>query len=88
MYSDLHYVGNINPTRYTIASVNSKTWESSYDASIFNKNWIVWYKQSGKHFEIVLDQDAYHKKILMNLGIGIIFAILGFIIWRISFKIK
>lgn len=86
LYSDLHYIDNIHPTRYTSASVNSKSWESLGEASVFNKDWIVWYKQSGRHFEIVLDKDEYLKKLLINLGIGIVIAILAFILWKYSLK--
>lgn len=88
LYSDLHYIDNIHPTRYTSASVNSKSWESLGEASVFNKNWIVWYKQSGKHYEIVLDKDTYLKKLLINFGIGIFIAILAFLLWRYSLKNK
>jgi hypothetical protein len=86
LYSDLHYIENIHPTRYTSASVNSKFWER--EASVFNKNWIVWYKQRGRHYEIVLDKDEYLKKLLINLGIGIAIAISAFFLWRYSLKNK
>lgn len=88
LYSDLHYIDNVQPTRYTSASVNSKSWESIGEASVFNNNWIVWYKQSGKHYEIVLDKDTYLKKLLINFGIGIVIAILAFLLWRYSLKNK
>lgn len=88
LYSDLHYIGNVEPTRYTSASVNSKSWESLGEASVFNKNWIVWYKQSGKHYEIVLDKDDYQEKLLINIGIGIAIAIMAFLIWIYSLKNK
>ncbi|WP_420287286.1 hypothetical protein VT569_05120 [Flavobacterium psychrophilum] len=86
LYSDLHYIDNIHPTKYTSASVNSKSWENLGEAYVFNKNWIVWYKQSGKHYEIVLDKDEYLKKLLVNLGIGIVTAILAFLLWKYSLK--
>jgi hypothetical protein len=86
LYSDLHYIDNVHPTRYTSASVNSKSWEILGEAAVFNTDWIVWYKQSGRHFEIVLDKDEYLKKLLINLGIGIVIAILAFILWKYSLK--
>lgn len=88
LYSDLHYIGNVEPTRYTSASVNSKSWESFGEASVFNKNWIVWYKQSGKHYEIVLDKDDYQQKLLINIGIGLAIAISIFLVWLYSLKNK
>lgn len=84
--SDLHYIDNIHPTKYTSASVNSKSWESLGEAYVFNKDWIVWYKTSGKHYEIVLDKDEYLKKLIINLGIGIVTAILAFLLWKYSLK--
>jgi preprotein translocase subunit YajC len=86
LYSDLHYIDNIHPTKYTSASVNSKSWESIGESYVFNKNWIVWYNENGSHFEIVLDKDKYLKKLLINLGTGIVIAILAFILWKYSLK--
>jgi len=88
LYSDLHYIDNVHPTRYTSASVNSKSWDSFGEASVFNKNWIVWYKQSGKHYEIVLNKDDYNQKLLINIGIGIVIAVLAFLLWLFAMKNK
>lgn len=88
LYSDLHYIDNVQPTRYTSASVNSKSWESIGEASVYNNNWIVWYKQSGKHYEIMFDKDKYQKQLFINLGIGLVIAIITFLIWMYSLRNK
>jgi len=86
--SDLHYVGNVHPTRSTSVTFRSKTWNSASEFSISNENWIVWYKESGNHYEIVLDKDDYYRKLLINLGICIAIAILTFLLWIYSLKNK
>lgn len=88
LYSDLHYIDNVHPTRYSSASANAKWWESLGELAVFNTDWIVWYKKSGKHYEIVLDKDDYIQKLLFNLGIGVVIAILAFILWLYSLKNK
>lgn len=85
--SDLHKIANIYPTEYSNASVNSISWETVGEASVYTKNWIVWYKEKGKHYEIVLNKDNYQKKLLENGAVGIGIAILIFLFWLLIGKI-
>ncbi|MDX1828891.1 MAG: DUF4339 domain-containing protein [Lutibacter sp.] len=88
--SEFHSVNNVEPSKYSSESVFAKSWESMGEASVFNKKWIVWYKSKGKHYEIVLNEEKYKKRLIINLSIALGITLLIFLIWKISkrFEIK
>ena len=88
LYTDLHHIANIEPTQYSSASENTKAWETLFEASVFNKNWIVWYRNKGRHFEIVFNKESYYKILGRNIAIGIGIALLAFLIWIYSKRIE
>jgi hypothetical protein len=79
--TDFYTISNVEPTKYSDGTVNSKTWESMGEASVFNKNWIVWYKRSGKHYEIIELKNVFNKLWLKYSVIsGLIATLLYFLI--------
>lgn len=79
--TDFYSISNIEPTIFTNGSVNEKTWKSSNDGFIFDSKWIVWYKNVGKHLEIVENQNQF-KKCWLTYSIitGIITSIIFFLL--------
>jgi len=79
--TDFYTISNVEPTKYSDGTVNLKTWESMGEASVFNINWIVWYKISGKHFEIVELKNVFNKLWLKySLISGLIATLIFFLI--------
>lgn len=79
--TDFYYISNIEPTKYTDGSVFAKSWKSSGEASVFNSDWIVWYRRDGKHFEIVERQKQFNKSWLTySLISGLIATFIFFLV--------
>lgn len=57
--SDYYKMSNVEPTKYSEGSVDAKSWTNS--GSVYNVDWIVWYKINGKHLEIVEDNEKFNK---------------------------
>lgn len=85
--SDYHYVANVYPTKYSALS-KSKSWKGVGETYVYNENWIVWYKASGKHYEIVLDKDRYYEKLGKNILIGLGISLLLFLVWKNSYRFQ
>jgi GYF domain 2 len=82
--TDFYYISNIEPTKYTDGSVNTKSWKSEKGSSVFNSNWIVWYERNGKHLEIVERKDLFNE---IWLKYSLINALIATIIF-FSFKFR
>lgn len=80
--TDFYYINNIQPTKYTEGSVFAKSWKGSGQASVFNSDWIVWYRRDGKHFEIVERERQFNKSWLKYSLIGGIIVTLIFLLIR------
>src|SRR5579863_3731281 len=57
-----YYIDNIIPTKYIPGSNFSKSWFSNGNAYVYNREWIVWYTFTGKHFEIVENKTVFYRK--------------------------
>lgn len=78
--TDYYSILNVVPSKFTDASVNAISWASSQEASVFNKNWIVWYKKNGKHFEIIENKNIYYKNLVIY---SLISGLLVFLIYLV-----
>lgn len=77
-----YYIGNIEPTKYSSTSTNSKSWKSLGNGAVFNNQWIVWYTYSGRHYEIIEEYSIFNKRWLIYSLIGSILAALLYILIR------
>ncbi|MCH8491604.1 MAG: hypothetical protein LAT81_16995, partial [Oceanicaulis sp.] len=70
--NDYFYMENTSPRQYSSSGIFSSEWESSGDhgANINNKNWAVYYKTYGKHYELTENKSATQKDLLTKMGIG------------------
>jgi hypothetical protein len=85
--TDFYYISNVEPTKYSDGSVFAKSWRSSGEASVFNSDWIVWYKRNGKHYEIVERQKQFNKSWLTYSLISGLIAILIYFLLKYRKKI-
>ena len=83
--SDFHSIENIHPTKNTEGISIFKGWQTG--GSVFNANWIVWYRQDGKHYEIVENKELFDTKWLKYSLISGLIAILMYLLIRYRKKI-
>lgn len=74
-------------TKYYYIS-ESEAWKGLGEGNVFNRNWIVWYKTNGKHFDIVRDKEKYNIALITNILIGVGLSILIFLIWKYGNRIS
>jgi hypothetical protein len=86
--TEFYYISNVAPTKYSDGSVFAKSWSSSGEASVFNSDWIVWYKRDGKHYEIVERQKQFNKYWLIYSAIYAVTIMLIYLFLKYRSKIS
>jgi len=56
------------------------------DASVFNDDWIVWYKINGKHYEVVMNESNFRKIQVKYMGVAFFIALSLFVLWQLRGK--
>lgn len=83
-----HYIDNIKPTIYSPQTIDTKSWSSTSDQSVYNNQWIIWYAEKGKHYEIVENAKAINYKWYIYSSICIISILSLYLIFRYRQKIQ
>jgi uncharacterized protein DUF4339 len=85
LQTDFFYIDNVEPTTYSSVSNFYKSWKNS--GWVYNSDWIVWYENDGKHYEIEEKKKVFTKQLIIFSSIGSIITIMIYLFIRYRRKI-